>query len=216
MPESTQNIVKQQFAARLREDDLQIINEALPEIFPDNDLNALTGREILRGSVEKAVRTVQKLNQSLPSDLEQIKELTDTIGQITTERDQLKADAEKLNKDITWLNNVISTQSEQVDELTAKLAEIKGAASDLEKYRPVENEMRVIVPPFTLEVLKRYARKVAKVTGKETRPADLLVSLFNRYITAKEIELDGFPQLISKAEIKSIKDSLKQQNEPAG
>jgi len=216
MPESTLNIVKQQFAARLREDDLQIINEALPEIFPDHDLNALTGREILRGSVEKAVRTVQKLNQSLPSDLERIKELTDTIGQITTDRDQLKADAETISDQFVSMNEVISAQSEQVQELTAKLAELQGAASNLEKYRPLENEMRVIVPPFTLEVLKRYARKVARVTGKETRPADLLVSLFNRYITAKEIELDGFPQLISKAEIKSIKDNLKQQNEPAG
>ncbi|MGD9930151.1 MAG: hypothetical protein AB7U05_09035 [Mangrovibacterium sp.] len=215
MPE-VQNIVKQQFAARLREDDQQIINEALPEIFPDHDLTTLTGREILRGSVEKAVRTVQKLSQSLPADLEKIQVLQADCDRLTAARDGSKQEVEQLESQVLALNELITELNDRNQNLGNRLAELQGTASNLEKYRPVDNEMRVIVPPFTLEVLKRYARKVAKVTGKETRPADLLVSLFNRYITAKEIELDGFPQLISKAEIKSIKDSLKQENEPAG
>lgn len=208
----TVKVVKQQFAARLRDDDQQIINEALPEIFPDHELSELTGREILRGSVENAVRTINKLKTSLPADLEKIKILQGDIEKLKKELEN-KAD---LNEHLERLSSKLIEKNSFIEELEQRISDLTGSVDDLEKYKPVDNEMRIIVEPFTMKALVAYARKVSLKSGKEVQPGKVLTSLFNYYITFREVEFDGFPFLLTNADLRNIKESLKKpaNNEP--
>ncbi|MHA7109254.1 hypothetical protein ACRTDU_03960 [Sunxiuqinia elliptica] len=208
----TVKVVKQQFAARLRDDDQQIINEALPEIFPDHELSELTGREILRGSVENAVRTINKLKTSLPADLEKIKVLEQQVKDLMEENEKLlDVQLEKIK-----LEEQVQELSDEVQNLRIQASENGEKAANLEKYKPVDNEMRIIVEPFTMKALVAYARKVSLKSGKEVQPGKVLTSLFNYYITTREVEFDGFPFLLTNADLRNIKESLKKpaNNEP--
>lgn len=205
-----EQVVKKMFSARLRDDDIEIINEALPEIFPDDDISELKGRQIFRGAIEAAVRTTRKHKVSLPGDTEKIKGLE---AGLKLEK-QLRDEAEQ-----TIRENQQTIQALEQDKarLSTGLQTSEGKITDLEKYVPVENEMRLVFEPFPLAVLKKYAEKVSSRTKKEIPPGEILISLFVRYITKKETELDGFPFLVSNKELQAILDSLKkteENNEP--
>ena len=98
-------------------------------------------------------------------------------------------------------------------EAQSEIQKLSGSVNNLAKFKPVENEMRLVLQPFTREVLTRYARKVSMLQKKDIQPGEVLTSLFNRYITKKETEIDGFPFVVSDAELKTIKASLTA-NEP--
>lgn len=207
------------FAGRLVQDDLTLLNEAIPLIVPESveitDDKALTGRVILMSAVEKAVGNVKRNKVSLPGDLERIAELEaelKKVNKLASDLDQQLADKEQAFN----LNAIkLEEHAEEIESLRIQASENGQKAATLEKYKPVENEMRLVLPPFTKELLVRYARKVSKKGGKEIQPGDLLISLFNRYITSHEVELDGFPLLISKTEMKTIHEQLKNANESA-
>ena len=74
-----------QFGARLTNDDLELLNEAIPQILPDTDLKddkTLTGRVILMGAVENAISRISKNKTSVPADLEKIKLLEQSIEKL--------------------------------------------------------------------------------------------------------------------------------------
>ena len=204
-----EQVVKKMFSARLRDDDIEIINEALPEIFPDDDISELKGRQIFRGAIEAAVRTTRKHKVSLPGDTEKIKGLE---AGLKLEK-QLRDEAEQT---IQENQQTIQALEQEKAQLSTGLQTSEGKITDLEKYVPVENEMRLVFEPFPLAV-KKYAEKVSLRTKKEISPGEILISLFVRYITKKETELDGFPFLVSNKELQAILNSLKkteEKNEP--
>ena len=203
-----QKIIKQQFSARLREDDIEIITEALPDIFPDKELESLSGREILRGAVEKAVMTVSKTNKSRPEDVQKIADLEKEVAGFKT---VVEGKAEKIadlqTEVFGKLDEIVNLQSE-IEQLKSLLSEKEGAVKTLERYKPIPNEIRGQLPELTKVLLVSYARKVSTIRKQEIRPFDVLVSLFNRYITKKEVELPGFPFVISDSEIRKAKAEI--------
>ncbi len=203
-----------QFAARLINDDLELLNEAIPEILPDADLKddkALTGRAILMGAVEAAVSKITRNKKSLPEDLEKIKVLEAQI----IEMGKAVQDHSILNGNLKELTDELTARNQVIEELENRISELTGSVGHLEKYKPVENEMRIVVQPFTLKALILYAQKVSKKVGKEVQPGTVLTSLFNRYVTKRETEFDGFPFVLSETELINIKESLKKPaNEP--
>lgn len=200
-----------QFSARLRDDDQQLVNEALPDLFPDIDLEStdIAGREILVKAVTKAVSVVQKQKPvSLESDLTKIKELEAEILRLSPLEQQLQ---EQFQKTLDAEKKYLDCKDELDREIQSGSV-IAEQLEGLKRFKPVPNELRIVVEPFSLEVLKRYARKVSVLLKQEIRPGDVLISLFNRYITKKEVELDGFPFVISDSELRKIKQEFNEGN----
>ena len=207
------------FGGRLTPDDLELLNEGIPVILPDIDINddkTLTGRVILMGAVEKAISNIVKNKTSLPEDQAKIRELTEYKNELEGLLGNEKETSEAILQTNKDLSESSSEKDQEIERLKGIIQELQGSASALEKYKPIENEMRIIAPPFSQQVLLAYARKASLLSKKEVRGGDILVSLFNRYITKREVELEGFPFYVSDAELKSIKESLKPKNEPTG
>ena len=203
-----------QFAARLIPDDLVLLNEAVPQILPDIDLKddkAVTGRAILMGAVETAVSKIAKNKTSLPEDTQKIKVLEGIIEDLEKALQKqaiLTSEVERLTGETEAKDQVIEDLGEEISNLT-------GSVDSLQKYKPVDNEMRIVVEPFTLKALIHYARRVSKKTAKEIQPGKVLTSLFNYYITKREVEFDGFPFVLTPSDLRNIKESLKKPvNEP--
>lgn len=207
------------FAGRLTPDDLTLLNEAIPMIVPEsvdyNDDKQLTGRVVLMSAVERAVSNVKKATVSLPKDLQRIAELEEKLAEAKSSLTDLKSQIEAYDKTIEQNSLKIQEQADQLENLRIQASESGQKAAKLEQFKPGENEMRIELQPFTKEVLIRYARKASAMAKKEVRPGDVLTSLFNRYITSADVELDGFPLLIKKSELKTIAENLKKANEPA-
>ena len=204
----SQKIIKQQFSARLREDDIEIITEALPDIFPDKELESLSGREILRGAVEKAVMTVSKTNKSRPEDVQKIADLEQEIAGLKTVVEEKAGDIMGLHTELNEKTGEIAKLQEEIERLESLLSEKEGTVKNLERFKPIPNEIRGQLPELTKLILISYARKVSAIKKQEIRPFDVLVSLFNRYITKKEVELPGFPFVISDTEIRKAKAEI--------
>lgn len=217
-------LTQKQFAARLIEADFQLINDLIPELFPDRDLSdkSLTGREIVIALAETAAMKLTKIKASRPEDLDRIKELE---NQLSTEQDenekltkrletyQSKIDElvptvsklETLNSELTARNTELETE---LSGISTEKTEVTEKVRTLEKYIPFKNEMRIIVEPLTLALLALYAEKVQRKTGRTVSTGEILTTLFTRYVTKRETELPGFPFLVSKQEIIELVKSL--------
>lgn len=203
-------IETQQFAARLTNEDLTLINELIPELLPDRDLsdNSLTGREIMTALAETASLKLRKLGQSQPADLQRITELENLLStekEVSLEYNNrinklqsAKSEIETRSTELAFRNAELETQLSGISNEHSQVTE---KARTLEKYAPVPNEMRIIIEPLTAKVLALYAEKIRLKNKTEVTPGEILTSLFNRYITKRETELPGFPFLISKSEI---------------
>lgn len=211
-------ITSQQFAARLTADDLVLLNELIPEIFPDIDLSVkdcLTGRQIVMALAERALAKVSKNKESKPEDLSKIAQLETHVQEITGQYNLLNEENENLEGEIELKANKIAELEARILQLQNQLSgieteatSVKEKAQKLEKYVPVPNEMRIVFQPLTLKVLLLYAEKIRLRQKIEITPGELLESLFNRYITKRETELPGFPFLISKQEIINLAKEL--------
>jgi predicted nuclease with TOPRIM domain len=203
-----QKIIKQQFSARLREDDIEIITEALPDIFPEKELDSLSGREILRGAVEKAVMTISKTNKSRPEDVQKIADLKTEVTELHTQLEEKDGEIKGLKAEVSGKSGEIANIQSEIERLEGIISEKDGTVKKLEQYKPIPNEIRGQLPELTKVLLVSYARKVSTIRKQEIRPFDVLVSLFNRYITKKEVELPGFPFVISDSEIRKAKAEI--------
>ena len=203
-------IESQQFAARLTNEDLTFVNELIPELLPDRDLSdsTITGRELIMAMAETASLKLRKIGQSRPDDLTKIKERELMIQKITEDFNTLQsrniADGNELEARQTLIDELTLMVSEGRNELeTVKTnhSQVSEKARTLEKYAPVPNEMRILIEPLTAKVLALYAEKIRLKNKTEVTPGEILISLFNRYITKRETELPGFPFLVSKPEM---------------
>lgn len=203
-------IETQQFAARLTNEDLTLINELIPELLPDRDLsdNSLTGREIITALAETASLKLRKMGQSQPADLQRITELENLLS---TEKEVSAEESKRVLKYQSKIDELIAEFSQlearnleletELSGISTQHTEVSEKARTLEKYAPVPNEMRIIVEPLTAKVLALYAEKIRMKNKSDATPGEILTSLFNRYITKRETELPGFPFLVSKSEI---------------
>lgn len=208
-------ITSQQFAARLTADDLVLLNELLPDLFPDIDLtvkDCLTGRQIVMALAERALAKVSKNKESKPEDLTRISQLETHVREIREQYELLQKESERESSEnkqlIDKLTEEIKTERGKLQNIETEATTVKEKAQKLEKYVPVPNEMRIVFQPLTLKVLLLYAEKIRLRQKIEITPGELLESLFNRYITKRETELPGFPFLISKQEIINLAKEL--------
>lgn len=210
-------ITKNQVSTRFSDEELEVLNEVIGKLFPDQDFTdpTLTMRTLLFKIVETADLKLHKVGQSRPEDLQRIKELEILLNsekEVTIEErkrneeyqskiDELITDYSKLEARNTELETALSG-------ISTEHTEVKEKARNLEKYAPVPNEMRIIIEPLTSKVLALYAEKIRIRNKSEATPGEILTSLFNRYITKRETELPGFPFLVSKQEIANLAKEL--------
>jgi hypothetical protein len=206
-----------QFAARLTGEDLTLLNELIPELLPDRDLtdSTITGREVFMAMAETASLKLRKVNQSKPDDLAKIEQLTAENAQMLKDKLQLnvqietvKAQAQAHETEIVSLQELNDDLETRLGGLVSEHLQVSEKASNLQKYAPVPNEMRIVVEPLTSRLLSLYAEKIRLRTKTETTPGEILISLFNRYIVRRETELPGFPFLVSKQEIANLASEL--------
>lgn len=206
-----------QFAARLTDEDLTLVNELLPDLLPDRDLtdNTITGREIFMAMTEAASLKLLKKNASNPADLQKIEaldiKLRECIDESVKYRNDLSVANAKANaqdREIERLQSLVDSLTAELDGISTENSQVKETAEKLKKYVPVPNEMRIVLEPMTSRLLALYAEKIRMRNKLETTPGEILTSLFVRYIIKRETELPGFPFLIGKPEIQTIAREL--------
>lgn len=207
--------LKNPFTTRLADEEHQMLKDSLIDILPEIPVDDLNNRKIMVRLIELSTTKVKLQSKSQPKDLERIQELEKQLKESNEQIDSFKAAAESLKEYNEEYQSKVQELNDEIQNLRLQASENGQKAASLEKYKPGQNEMRLDLPPLTKEVLICYARKVSKATGKEIQPGELLISLFNRYITSQDVELDGFPLIIRKSEIKAINESLKKANESA-
>jgi hypothetical protein len=206
-----------QFAARVTAEDLSLLNELIPELLPDRDLSdtTITGREIMMALAETASLKLRKSNQSQPEDLKKIEKLT-------AENIQVRELAEKAQRELAEEKAASGVDRQLIDELTTMLAEnrteltelqqdhsaVKEKAVKLEKYAPIPNEMRIVIPPLTMRLLSLYAEKLRFRRKSEVTPSEILSTLFLYYLVKRRTEFPEFPFLISEKEFINLKTDL--------
>lgn len=207
-----------QLPARLTGEDLEFLNELIPELFPDRDLTndkTLTGREVVMQLAETAALKLRKVKQSKPEDLSRINELESELEKAIKDLaaadenyNSLLSEKETTIKELSICNEELETLNveltEQLSGISTEKNEVSEKVRTLEKYVPVPNEMRIVVDPLTLEVLNLYAEKIRTRQKVDINGGKILLTLFNRYITKQETQLPGFPFLVSRQEIAQL------------
>ena len=152
--------------------------------------------------------TVSKTNKPRPEDVQKIADLEKEITGLKTVVEEKGGDIMRLHTELNEKTGKIANLQSEIERLESLLSEKEGAVKTLERFKPIPNEIRGQLPELTKVLLVSYARKVSTIRKQEIRPFDVLVSLFNRYITKKEVELPGFPFVISDLEIRKAKAEI--------
>ncbi len=200
---------KLQFSARLIPDDLTLINSVIPQLLPDRDLSEdIAARDIMMVAFEKSASKLKKENQSNPADQQKIIDLKAEVDRLKSENDEKGKEVLRLQNELSERLDKESISQAAIESLENIINETEGRLKNLERFKPIPNELRGQLPELTKVLLVMYARKVSAIKKQEIRPFDVLISLFNRYITKKEVELPGFPFVISDSEIRKAKAEI--------
>lgn len=217
-------IKNKQVSTRLSDEELELLNEVILKLFPDQDFTdpTLTMRTLLVKIIETADLKLHKIGASKPEDLARIKQLETELKEGSEQNALLAEQNENLTGEIRLKAEKIKEFETRIqeleglnDELTEQLSgisteknEVSEKVRTLEKYAPVPGEMRIIVDPLTLEVLNLYAEKIRTRQKVDITGGQILLTLFNRYVTKQETQLPGFPFLVSKQEIAELAKNL--------
>ena len=183
MSENTYKL-KTPFTVRLSDDERNLSEERILEMFPDF-MDETSSRQMFLALIDRASRQTSKSNQSLPADLEKIQNLENEIGRLKT---------------------LIDLKEEELIRVKEENFNLTQAGQGL---KLADNQTVITFNPLVALLLDEEIQAAEKKTGKRFTREDVLKNLF--WDTIRRISNYPLCLLRSSSEIAAKAKSLKTQ-----
>lgn len=192
MPTDNQPIYfyqKQPFPIRLSDDDISFVKENYEEIFSTTE--DLPPRKAFMSLIQTALTRVKQNTQSLPKDLDKIKELSDLIDEknnIIAQNDEHLKDKDTINAELHEINDSLQEENESLRRQLSEAVN-NGKLPDNAVLSIFPDEFVYKLYTETCELLKKS-------------PNELLVSMFTMYTKETNAYEIFYKRLWTRAQLK--------------
>jgi chromosome segregation ATPase len=189
-------MVKKQITVRLTPEQEQFFKE---------NFQNLSGKDIFDALID---------NYQNPPEIEKtdVSGYTRKISELEAELEAVRSDAARtescLRNDLTAENEALTLDNERLDSEIAQkneqIAELQRQYENASGYLPKENELRFEIPQLQRTLLNETTKRLSQKFKKAVSEKDVLLDLFIRYTVEQYAEIDSFPFVIKKSELKEL------------